>query len=71
MSARSHGSVLEYNQIHKNTRDQKMIADLMHARIDRRKYAIAVKYGNRYQLENSSGSSDRRNTLEIAPKEAP
>jgi hypothetical protein len=32
-----------------------MIADLMHAQIDRRKYAIPEKYGNRYQLENSSG----------------
>jgi hypothetical protein len=48
-----------------------MIADLMHAQIDRRKYAIPEKYGNRYQLENSSGSSDHRNTLETAPKEAP
>jgi hypothetical protein len=48
-----------------------MIADLMHARIDRRKYAIPEKYGNRYQLENPFDSSDRRNTLETSPKEAP
>ena len=27
-----------------------MIADLMHARIDRQKDAIPEKYGNRYQL---------------------
>jgi hypothetical protein len=48
-----------------------MIADLMHARIDRQKYAIPEKYGNRYQLENSSGRIDRRNALETAPIEAP
>jgi hypothetical protein len=48
-----------------------MIADLMHARIDRRKYVIPVKYGNRYQLGNLSRSSDHRNMLENAPKEAP
>jgi hypothetical protein len=29
-----------------------MIEDLMHARMDRKKYAIPEKYGNRYQLEN-------------------
>ena len=27
-----------------------MMADLMHARIDRQKYAVLEKYGNRYQL---------------------
>jgi hypothetical protein len=48
-----------------------MKADLMHARIDRQKYAIPEKYGNRYQLENSSGRIDRQNELETAPIEAP
>ena len=48
-----------------------MIADLMHARIDRQKYVIPEKYGNRYQLENSSGRMDRLNALETAPIEAP
>jgi hypothetical protein len=48
-----------------------MIADLMHAWIDRQKYAIPEKYGNRYQLENSSGRIDHRNALETAPIEAP
>ena len=27
-----------------------MMADPMHARIDRQKYAVSEKYGNRYQL---------------------
>ena len=48
-----------------------MIADLMHAWIDQQKHVIPKKYGNRYQLENLSGSSDHWNTLETAPKEAP
>jgi hypothetical protein len=48
-----------------------MIADLMHAWIDQQKYVIPAKYDNRYQLENSSGSSDRQNMLETTPKEAP
>ena len=48
-----------------------MIADLMHARIDRQKYAIPEKYGNRYQLENSFGTIDRQNALETAPIEVP
>ena len=48
-----------------------MIADLMHARIDRQKYAIPKKYGNRYQLENSSERIDHRNVLETALIEAP
>ena len=48
-----------------------MMEDLMHARIDRQKYAIPEKYGNRYQLENSSGRMDRQNASETAPIEAP
>ena len=48
-----------------------MIPDLMHARIDRQKYAIPEKNGNRYQLENSSRRMDRRNAPETAPIEAP
>ena len=48
-----------------------MIEDLMHARIDRQKYVILKKYGNRYQLENSSGRIDCWNELETAPIEAP
>jgi hypothetical protein len=48
-----------------------MIAYLMHARIDPRKYAIPMKYDNRYQLEKSSGSSDYWNMLKTAPKEVP
>jgi hypothetical protein len=48
-----------------------MIADLMHARIDQEKYATPEKYGNRYQLENSSGRINRWNALETAPMEAP
>ena len=63
-----HWNTIKY---HKNTRDQKMIANLMHARIDRQKYAIPAKYSNRYQLGNSSESSNCQNTLETAPKEAP
>jgi hypothetical protein len=35
-----------------------MNADLMHAQIDRQKYETPKKYGNRYQLENSSGRID-------------
>ena len=35
----------------------------MHARMDRRKYAIQKKYSNRYQLENSTGRNDRQNAL--------
>jgi hypothetical protein len=56
---------------HKNTRDTKMNADLMHARIERQKYATPEKYGNCYQLENSSGRIDRRSVPETAPIEAP
>jgi hypothetical protein len=48
-----------------------MIADLMHARINRQKYAILEKYGNRYQLEKLSGRIDHQNALESAPIEAP
>ena len=48
-----------------------MIEYLMHARIDRQKYAIPEKYGNRYELENSPGRIDCRNALETAPIEAP
>ena len=48
-----------------------MMADLMHARIDRQKYVIPEKYGNRYQLENSSGRMDHRNVLETAPIDVP
>ena len=48
-----------------------MNADLMHARIDRQEYAMSRKYGNRYQLENSSGRIDHQNELETAPIEAP
>jgi hypothetical protein len=55
----------------KNTRDQKMIADLMHARIDLQKNAIPEKYGNRCQLGNSIRRIDRQNVLETAPIEAP
>jgi hypothetical protein len=48
-----------------------MIADLMHARIDRKKHVIPEKYGNYYQLENLSGIIKLQNVLEIAPIEAP
>ena len=48
-----------------------MIEDLMHARIDLRKYVILTKYGNCYQLENSSERMDRWNAPEISPIEAP
>jgi hypothetical protein len=37
-----------------------MIADLMHAWIDQQKYVIPEKYGNRYQLENSSERIDHQ-----------
>jgi hypothetical protein len=47
-----------------------MKANPMHAWIDRQKYAIPEKYGNRYQLENSSRRIDRQNELETAPIEA-
>jgi hypothetical protein len=48
-----------------------MKADLMHSRIDRKKYVILERYSNRYYLENSSGRIDRRNELETAPIEVP
>ena len=48
-----------------------MKEDLMHAQIDRQKYVIPEKYGNRYQLENLSRRIDHRNELETAPIEAP
>jgi hypothetical protein len=48
-----------------------MKADLMHAQIDRQKYEIPERYGNCYELENSSGRIDRRNELETTPIEAP
>jgi hypothetical protein len=48
-----------------------MKADLMHAQIDRQNYVILERYGNRYQLENSSGRIDHWNELETTPIEAP
>ena len=43
----------------------------MHARIDRQKWAIPTKYGNRYQLENPIWRTHRQNVLETAPIDAP
>jgi hypothetical protein len=48
-----------------------MNVDMMHAQIDRQKYATTEKYGNLYQLENTFGRIDLRNALETAPIEAP
>ena len=48
-----------------------MKADLMHARIDRQKYVIPEKYGNRYQLENPIWRTYSQNVLRTALIDAP